>query len=273
MHRVARRDNDTYEWLGSFADKRLNGWYLVNNRPGEVRLRAMHPGLIEELHKVAEWVGNEQFEKMAAVPGEPWRYSDPLLNERGKTHGNSKEQFRTAQNLKMVLRDGPNWPKPDYLPLMTHQMCESLELIATKMSRIVHGDPKHIDAWDDITGYAKLVSETLKHENDSSGSGQVAQAAAPTPRGERLITLRDEIALAVATLESCSKRHRAAELEHAWGAYFATTVYIDSGPQASQADDSWGSTGRDRGTARSPLRGRFGPGTDEDAIPSGDQTK
>jgi hypothetical protein len=35
-------------------------------------------------------------------------------------------------------------------------------MIATKMSRIVNGNPDKIDNWDDIAGYAKLVADKLR---------------------------------------------------------------------------------------------------------------
>lgn len=97
--------------------------------------------------------------KISTTDNESFRYSDPLLNERGKTHGNSKAQFATAQQLKAIIRATPNWPGPTTL-----QMHEAMEMICTKLSRIAHGDPTHIDTWDDIAGYAKLISETLRHK-------------------------------------------------------------------------------------------------------------
>jgi hypothetical protein len=39
---------------------------------------------------------------------------------------------------------------------------EALEMIAHKIGRILSGDPNHQDHWDDIAGYAKLVSERLQ---------------------------------------------------------------------------------------------------------------
>lgn len=91
-------------------------------------------------------------------PHEPWRYSDPLLNERGKTHGNAKEQFALAQLLKVTISREPNFAT------MEPYQREALEMIVVKISRILHGDPDHRDAWDDIAGYAKIVSETLAHD-------------------------------------------------------------------------------------------------------------
>ena len=85
--------------------------------------------------------------------------TDPItdiLTERGKNYGLFMDQAATSQALKDTLRDGPRWGS------LTNDMAEALEVIAMKMSRIVHGDPNHIDSWDDIAGYARLVADRLR---------------------------------------------------------------------------------------------------------------
>lgn len=37
-----------------------------------------------------------------------------------------------------------------------------MTMIATKMARIVNGDPDYLDNWHDIQGYAKLVQQELE---------------------------------------------------------------------------------------------------------------
>jgi hypothetical protein len=39
---------------------------------------------------------------------------------------------------------------------------EALDMIFTKIGRILNGDPNHIDSWVDIAGYAKLVADRLQ---------------------------------------------------------------------------------------------------------------
>lgn len=75
-----------------------------------------------------------------------------LLEERAKTHGDFKETAETIQQLKGVIRAAS---KPHTL---TFAQWEALEMIAHKMGRIVNGDPNTKDHWDDIAGYAKLIS-------------------------------------------------------------------------------------------------------------------
>lgn len=73
-----------------------------------------------------------------------------LLNERGKTHGDWQKQSLVAQLIKNALALGPQWGD------MSESQKEALQMTATKMSRIVCGNPNHQDSWDDIIGYINL---------------------------------------------------------------------------------------------------------------------
>lgn len=76
--------------------------------------------------------------------------TDVLLAERGKTNGNYADLAVTAQNIKSVVVNAPGYEK------LNAVQRESLDLIATKIARILSGDPDHADHWDDIAGYARL---------------------------------------------------------------------------------------------------------------------
>ena len=39
---------------------------------------------------------------------------------------------------------------------------EALDMIASKIARVVNGNPNHIDSWIDIAGYATLVADRLQ---------------------------------------------------------------------------------------------------------------
>lgn len=84
-----------------------------------------------------------------------------LLNEREKTHGDYTDVARVSQALKFALAYGPTDELPD-----VHR--ESLDLICTKIARIVCGDHNEPDHWTDIMGYAKLVLKTLEVPPGSS---------------------------------------------------------------------------------------------------------
>jgi hypothetical protein len=77
-----------------------------------------------------------------------------VLDERRKTHGHFDAQFLCAQFLK------------DYLEIdgfcSDHRiMQEALDQIAHKLSRIVTGNPHHVDHWRDIAGYAMCIVRYL----------------------------------------------------------------------------------------------------------------
>jgi hypothetical protein len=80
------------------------------------------------------------------------KYQTEILNTRQKTHGDYDETAEIAQALKAITRNGSKLP-----PVAR----ESLDMIMTKIARILSGNPDEMDHWDDIAGYAKLVSERL----------------------------------------------------------------------------------------------------------------
>lgn len=81
---------------------------------------------------------------------------DAILKERGARYGDFEQQFTFAQNIKGLLSSKKGWDK------LSPAQKETLEMIATKISRILNGDPKYPDNWDDIAGYAKLVGDRLR---------------------------------------------------------------------------------------------------------------
>jgi hypothetical protein len=81
--------------------------------------------------------------------------TEALLAERMTTHGEYTEHARCTQRLLRVLMAERRYEElPD-------TMKESLHLICHKMARVVTGNPNHADHWDDIAGYAKLISQRL----------------------------------------------------------------------------------------------------------------
>lgn len=83
----------------------------------------------------------------------------PLLAEREKTHGNFADVAYTAQNIKNAF------VRPECYSLLGEYQKESLDLIATKIARILNGNPNEIDHWKDIAGYANLVVEILERKS------------------------------------------------------------------------------------------------------------
>jgi hypothetical protein len=76
-----------------------------------------------------------------------------ILEARGNRYGNYKSVGTTAQLIKDTLRAGDTWN------CVGLESREALEMIASKMARIVNGDPFYKDNWDDIIGYAMLARD------------------------------------------------------------------------------------------------------------------
>ena len=110
---------------------------------------------------------------------------DAVLAHREGVHGSYADTSRTAQFIKQALREGTNWP------LMRDDQKDALEMIATKLARILSGNPNLADHWDDITGYARLVSRSL-HGKEIPAPAK--QTPSPSPR-EVLDTIAKELQL------------------------------------------------------------------------------
>lgn len=78
-----------------------------------------------------------------------------IIEERGKTHGDYYEMAGVIQRIKEQMHNGSQWDN------MPHTQHEALDLIATKIGRIVTGDFNHLDHWDDIIGYATLARDRI----------------------------------------------------------------------------------------------------------------
>lgn len=79
--------------------------------------------------------------------------SDPLLVERGSTHGDYTEQASLSVTLRSLLQTGASARR------LTAVQTDAITMICVKLSRIVNGDPNFKDHWRDIAGYAKLAED------------------------------------------------------------------------------------------------------------------
>lgn len=78
------------------------------------------------------------------------------LAGRNKTHGDFKSNAWVAQNIKRIVRMGPNWDG------LASDQKEALEFIASKIGRIMSGDQNEQDHWHDVAGYATLIASRLE---------------------------------------------------------------------------------------------------------------
>ena len=83
-----------------------------------------------------------------------------ILVQRGNRYGTFRDNANTTQTIKQAFQCAPNWGTLD-----AHHK-ESLEMIAHKIARILNGDPNYDDSWVDIAGYAQLVVDIIRGEND-----------------------------------------------------------------------------------------------------------
>lgn len=73
-----------------------------------------------------------------------------ITNERKGQHGDWNEQSLCNDSLDKVAHESAN-----YHSLLPYQR-KAVDMILVKLSRILSGNPKHEDHWDDISGYAYL---------------------------------------------------------------------------------------------------------------------
>ncbi len=73
-----------------------------------------------------------------------------ILEDRGAKYGGYRQQWTTAQNLKVMGRKIPD--------LVVR---EGFDMVCLKLSRVIDGDPMDAGTWEDIVGYAMLVHDYL----------------------------------------------------------------------------------------------------------------
>lgn len=79
-----------------------------------------------------------------------------ILDQREKQHGDYGQSAAVSQNIKKATNYG--------LAKLSPVQRESLDLIATKIGRIICGDPNNADHWLDIEGYARLARNELEEQ-------------------------------------------------------------------------------------------------------------
>lgn len=77
--------------------------------------------------------------------------ANELLNERQTTHGEFTLNAIYAQDLRSLFRSASGWSA------MHPVQREALDMIATKLSRVLSGQSRFADHWADVEGYARLA--------------------------------------------------------------------------------------------------------------------
>ena len=78
-----------------------------------------------------------------------------ILDQRGSRYGDFIDNATIAQAMKMAAI-GNVWADMDA------DAREAIDMICTKISRIVTADWRYVDNWRDIEGFAKLVADRLE---------------------------------------------------------------------------------------------------------------
>lgn len=89
---------------------------------------------------------------------------EAILAERGKRYGSFKDHAHICQTLKITIEKCLEEYQDDAYHLAADQK-QALDVICDKIARIINGDPNYVDNWDDIAGYATLVSKRLTNGN------------------------------------------------------------------------------------------------------------
>lgn len=89
---------------------------------------------------------------------------EEILEERGSNYGPFNQHARITQCIKKIMHDAleENERHNQLDSLDQAVVREAVDMIAHKLGRIANGDPLFQDSWDDIAGYAKLVSKHIE---------------------------------------------------------------------------------------------------------------
>ena len=79
--------------------------------------------------------------------------TERTLGQREQVYGDFRSTAECAQHFKNLMRQYDNFHD------MSSDKQEALDLVATKLSRILTGDPDYADNWHDIAGYAVLAEQ------------------------------------------------------------------------------------------------------------------
>lgn len=93
-----------------------------------------------------------------------------ILSQRGAEYGDYATMSTAIQAIKREIH---NW---DTHGIPAPHM-EALDMIATKMGRILTGNHDNVDSWQDIAGYATLVANRIRAEKERPDNDEKEKAA------------------------------------------------------------------------------------------------
>ena len=115
---------------------------------------------------------------------------EQILAERGKEYGSFEDNAATTQKLCSVALDfGLN---------LENLHKEAIHMVMHKISRIVCGNPNHIDSWQDISGYAQCVVNALETRAKDAELARINAAIDLNKKWLQDVAIGAEIAAGVA---------------------------------------------------------------------------
>lgn len=94
----------------------------------------------------------------APEPAPETNQIEKILDKRAEQYGTFVRNANIAIKLKQVIHNAMVRENTQLYP----DQLQALDMIATKIGRILTGNPSHLDSWMDIAGYATLVSDRLQ---------------------------------------------------------------------------------------------------------------
>ena len=82
-----------------------------------------------------------------------------VIKVRETTHGDFAMKAGFIQEIMENISGLYTWND------LADDQKEAIHMIIAKLSRILYGNPDHVDHWVDIAGYAKLVSDRLESKD------------------------------------------------------------------------------------------------------------
>jgi len=94
----------------------------------------------------------------APEPAPETNQIEKILDKRAEQYGTFVRNADIAIKLKQVIHNAMVREDTQLYP----DQLQALDMIVTKIGRILTGNPSHLDSWMDIAGYATLVSDRLQ---------------------------------------------------------------------------------------------------------------
>ncbi len=81
---------------------------------------------------------------------------EKTMRDRSGVYGNFFDNSILMQKLKLLFRQGKRWRE------LSSNKKEALDMIASKIGRILGGEVSQRDSWLDIAGYAMLIVNSIE---------------------------------------------------------------------------------------------------------------